>query len=315
VGQGWFDAVETQLGADVLGALERLGMLPWGSLSGRVLTEGWPGDVSSCLERVASLVPEDLWLTLIGGHIPALVDRVGRPALERAAAGDAASRSAITQVLGDLLSPDLQDCFGLLCGLSAGEARDLVLTVLHGWHRDRFAAIEGDVASILMRDLAAKRRLHRGLSDEALIEAATNGLVYTQEPWVRRLILAPQTAMRPWNVMTVYDDAYVICYPIADESLGVDRSAPAARMLRLYKALGDDKRLRILKLLEAESLTLQQIADAIGLVKSSTHHHMVILRSAGLVKTTLEDDSRYTLRRETIPEPSALLADFLNGGA
>ena len=117
--------------------------------------------------------------------------------------------------------------------------------------------------------------------------------------------------MRPWNLMNAYDDVSVVCYPVADESLGVDHTAPPARLVRLHKALGDEKRLRILKRLAGGGATLQELADQVGLAKSSTHHHLVILRSAGLIRVTLEDDSRYTLRPEFIPEATRWLEAFL----
>ena len=50
-----------------------------------------------------------------------------------------------------------------------------------------------------------------------------------------------------------------------------------------------------------------------GLAKSSAHHHLVILRSAGLVKVTTGEESIYTLRRDVIPEASAMLGSFLEG--
>jgi DNA-binding transcriptional ArsR family regulator len=84
-------------------------------------------------------------------------------------------------------------------------------------------------------------------------------------------------------------------------------------LVRLHKALGDEKRLRMLKVLAQGPATLQELADAVGLAKSSAHHHTVILRSAGLVRVTLEENSRYSLRREFIPEASAMLGTFLEG--
>jgi len=39
-----------------------------------------------------------------------------------------------------------------------------------------------------------------------------------------------------------------------------------------------------------------------------------LLRSAGLLNVTLEDNSRYTLRRDAVPEMSGWLEDFLEGG-
>ena len=153
----------------------------------------------------------------------------------------------------------------------------------------------------------------RTLSDEALIESATNGLVYVPEGWVRRVILTPHVAMRPWNVTCANGDAYVLAYPVADESLGIDRGAPSAHLVRLHKALGDEKRLRMLRMLARSSATLQELADGAGIAKSTAHHHLVILRSAGLIRVTLEEQSRYTLRREFIPEAAGWLPAFLEG--
>jgi len=136
-------------------------------------------------------------------------------------------------------------------------------------------------------------------------------LEYTPQPWVRSVLLVPHVAMRPWNVLCSHDDVFIVGYPVADESLGIDATAPPPALLRLYKALGDEKRLRMLKILARSSATLQELADGVGLAKSSAHHHLVILRSAGLVRVTAEEFSRYTLRRDVIPEASALLEAFI----
>jgi DNA-binding IclR family transcriptional regulator len=59
---------------------------------------------------------------------------------------------------------------------------------------------------------------------------------------------------------------------------------------------------------------LPELAEAVGLAKSTTHHHMVVLRSAGLVRTTAEPEARYSLRRDIVPEASTLLSAFLGEG-
>jgi DNA-binding transcriptional ArsR family regulator len=125
------------------------------------------------------------------------------------------------------------------------------------------------------------------------------------------VILTPHVAMRPWNITNAHDDAYVICYPAADESLGIDRSAPPAHLLRLHKALADEKRLRILKLLAVSDLTLSELSDALRMAKSTAHHHTVILRAAGLIRTSTEMENRYSLRRESLAEAGSALTDYL----
>jgi DNA-binding transcriptional ArsR family regulator len=208
---------------------------------------------------------------------------------------------------------DEEDRMGIY-RLGAEEFHRLIVVALRGWHRDVFGPEEARATVIMARDAEAKRRLRRSTPDDKLIELATNGLIYVPEAWVRRVILTPHLAMRPWNVTCAFDDTYVLCYPVADESLGVDRSAPPAHLVRLHKALADDKRLRILKLLATADRTLQEVADAVGLAKSTAHHHTVILRSAGLIRTSTEMDNRYSLRRDSVAEAGTALAQFVEGG-
>src|SRR5205823_6107063 len=122
---------------------------------------------------------------------------------------------------------------------------------------------------VLSRDAAAKRSQAGSMSPERLIEVATHGLEYRPNPWTDRVVLVPQLAMRPWNVFTVWDGATIICYPADEESIQGDLTAPPPRLLRVHKALGDERRLRMLKVLSGGSATLQQLADAVGVVKSS----------------------------------------------
>jgi DNA-binding IclR family transcriptional regulator len=65
-------------------------------------------------------------------------------------------------------------------------------------------------------------------------------------------------------------------------------------------------------LLTARSYSLQEIADEFGAAKTTMHHHMSILRSAGLVLART-DDNIYTLRRPTLAEASQLLDAYLKG--
>jgi len=98
-----------------------------------------------------------------------------------------------------------------------------------------------------------------------------------------------------------------------DESLGIDRTAPPASLVRFHKALSDERRLRILRLLADRDLNLQELSDAIGLAKSTTHHHTVVLRAAGLIRTSTSLENRYSLRRDTVAEAGPALSHFVEG--
>ena len=59
--------------------------------------------------------------------------------------------------------------------------------------------------------------------------------------------------------------------------------------------------------------SLQELADYLGLAKSTMHHHLTILRSAGLVRVRMKGngDMHYSLRRDLIPDTAALLQGYL----
>jgi DNA-binding IclR family transcriptional regulator len=65
-----------------------------------------------------------------------------------------------------------------------------------------------------------------------------------------------------------------------------------------------------LRLLQDGPISLTDAAREVGLAKSTTHHHLAILRQAGFVLIQ-EGDDTYKLRPDLQPEPGALLAAYL----
>jgi DNA-binding transcriptional ArsR family regulator len=84
-------------------------------------------------------------------------------------------------------------------------------------------------------------------------------------------------------------------------------------MVSFYKALADERRLRILNMLATGPASLGEVAERIGLAKSTVIHHMRALRTAGLVLITVGDDKEYSLRPQAIPEAGRLLQAYLSG--
>jgi DNA-binding transcriptional ArsR family regulator len=315
-GAALFDRVRTRASDELLAALEpardEADWKPWGNLIGLALLPAPAATLPEFVGGVEALPPLELWRLLAGDHIPVLRELFGEEGIARAAAGDEAARIEMDQALRSM--SDGTEGFPELLWRPAEDVKAWTIDALTRWHREVFAPDEEATAVVLRRDVAAKRAMQRGLADEAFIERATNGVDFRRDPWTRRIILTPHLSMRPWNVMTAHDEVAIICYPVADDSMSVDPDAPAASLVRLHKALGDERRLRILKILTRGPATLQELSGGLGLAKSTTHHHMVILRSAGLVRTTTEVDSRYSLRRESIPQLSSSLTAFLERG-
>jgi DNA-binding transcriptional ArsR family regulator len=310
VGTEWFQRVRTTASEELMAALAEGGTRTWGNLLGLALQPPVADDVPALLERVRGISATDLWLIHAGYHHTPFREVVGAETLMKAAEGDPAARRALA---------DAERTFDVdyeeprILSLEPVRTKQLAVEILQRWNDEVLAPEMEMIRATLRRDATAKVAAAPRTTPEELIEQATGGLEFRPEPWIRRVVLVPHVAMRPWNVSSAWEDAQIICYPVADESLGVDPTLPPARLLRLYKALSDDKRMRILKMLARSNATLQELADAVGLAKSTAHHHMVILRSAGLVRVTTELHSTYSLRREAIRDPSSLLRDFLEG--
>ena len=104
----------------------------------------------------------------------------------------------------------------------------------------------------------------------------------------------------------------IFWYPVADENVTEDSGNPPVRLVRLYKALADERRLRILKMLMVRSYSLQELADEFGVAKTTMHYHLATLRTAGLVLIT-SNDKEYSLRRNMLSDVSSLLETYLKG--
>ncbi len=63
----------------------------------------------------------------------------------------------------------------------------------------------------------------------------------------------------------------------------------------LFKALADEKRIRIVALLSMRALSVEELAAAVDLTPATASHHLAILRAAGLVEA--EHEQYYTVYR------------------
>jgi DNA-binding transcriptional ArsR family regulator len=184
--------------------------------------------------------------------------------------------------------------------------------VLRFW-LPRYEAVEDRVSRMLDRDVAARRQEDAVRDPIGFIEKVTNGIRLVPEQRIRRVVLAPSYFGRPYNSLGRVGDVQVICYPIADTSLGAaDRLTPPASTVRLYRALGDSSRLRILRLLAERDRYLTEIANELELSKPTIKHHLAQLRAAGLI-TLIEQGNLtyYTLRRDRAEEAGIELRAYL----
>ena len=84
-------------------------------------------------------------------------------------------------------------------------------------------------------------------------------------------------------------------------------------MNKLFKALNDTTRRRILDMLKDSDLTAGEIADAFQISKPSISHHLDLLKQAGLIAATREGQFiRYALDTTVLDEALRWLMDLVD---
>jgi DNA-binding transcriptional ArsR family regulator len=189
---------------------------------------------------------------------------------------------------------------------------DRMRVVVDAW-LPRFQEVEARVRTLVERDVASRRHDRQALSPRELIERTTGGLRWLPDSQVRRVVMAPSYFARPYNYIYQGADWRLFAYPVSDQVVGaLDAAVPPQAVVRLYRALGDGTRMRILKLLADRDWYLTELAQQLELSKPTMKHHLALLRAAGLVTVTEEGSlTYYSLRRERLDEAGAELRRFL----
>jgi len=238
-------------------------------------------DSAALVSAVKRVPPAELRRHLVGVHVPAWRKLVGVDTLGAAAAGDP---RAWARLLADdrYYGGHAAESLATLMPLSAAETKRRVVAALSTFADEVLAPHERAIGRALEREAAAKRTLGSSLSPGELISAAAGGYVYEAEPELTRVVLVPHVAAAPWLLLCQHDDARIICYSVEPEAADAEQTV-VRKALKVARALGDEQRLRIVRRLASGDATAAELADATGLTKSTTHHHLAQLRDARIV--------------------------------
>jgi DNA-binding transcriptional ArsR family regulator len=280
---------------------------PWAHLLGFAYRCPPPRDVPAFLACLTDADPHELKLVLLGYYVRFIRRTTPAPVIEAAAGGD---RVAQQEFLRTSLPSDeaWQAALATLLPLDAAEIKSRLLALIGRWNDEVWREKEPQLLPILRRDGEMKG----ALPAEAMLEASLPSYAYVPEPGVRHIVLVPSYVIRPEIHTFEQGETKFFAYPVADASLGVTGGAPSPQLVRLAKALGDERRLRVLKRLTSGAYTLQELADHFGVGNTTLLHHLITLRAAGLVRLRAEGAAkRYELRRETVARLGPLLEGYL----
>lgn len=187
---------------------------------------------------------------------------------------------------------------GFICKTDVEDLRNHLIEVMSGWYERVIEPQLDQLNCMLHADVGTKTDMHQKMQPEEFVEWATAGVSYAPEPSVHKVLLIPHYIYRPWNIVADIEGTKVFYYPISNNSISPqDNYLPSNFLVLKQKALGDEVRLRIVKLLFERDRSLQDITESLAMGKSTIHHHLKILRSAQLVGM---ENSKYTLKRKSI---------------
>jgi DNA-binding transcriptional ArsR family regulator len=277
-------------------------------LLGLVYTTPKPRTVPAFLEHLAAIDPIELRLHLLGYYMRG--HHVADPeTIRRAAEGDAGAIDELLAAAAEYADPEKCESLQLAINIDPTESKRRLLELLSGWYEHVLPQLAPADPTLAERDAEAKRELVKSVPPEQVVERLAPGIQWVPGSEIDRVVLFPAYTPRPWVFMSEYKRVKIFCPPIT-----LDREPPApgdpAELVRIYKALGDESRLKLLRRLQAGPISLTDAAKEVGLAKSTAHHHLAILRQAGFVLIQ-EGDDTYRLRPDLRPEPGALLESYL----
>lgn len=187
-------------------------------------------------------------------------------------------------------------------GPRAAQAR--LIDLVGGFYDRVYRHEEAEVLPILRADVEAKQALAATMSPVDLVERASGGFQINPDSDVSDVVLAPTFHFRPYNLISEYPGVRVFIYPV--DAAAADSGASARDLTRLFKALGDETRLRVLQLLGEREMYLQEIANGLGVTHVTAIHHLALLRAAHLVRVVERQGKNYYQLR---PEITAEVTD------
>ncbi len=313
LGSDWLKAVKDNTPSELAKEIRFLGGpygYTWLALAGLLATAPHPHDPDHVYEWLGTINPKRLrrWLVGYASH------NGDASLIEQVAEGDL---SALRQLVDNEKAEQFIEHLEALFEIPSDELPDRMASTIKQFRSDVFSEYEEDFGAAINRAAAARKAMPTRDSAKTVIEEVTNGLDYEIPLGVTRVVLVPSVVLRPLSMIDQHRETLIVFYGVADEFIDSDPGAPPSWLVRTYKALSDERRLRIMRRLSEGETTLDTLTEMLGLSKSTVHHHMSILRGAGLVRVHLTNSeaggkcTTYTLREHSLEDATAFLDTYI----
>lgn len=178
------------------------------------------------------------------------------------------------------------------------ELRERMLVLIERFYREHYARVLAD----RMRALELSVASHRNESTSDPVELmrrltgrAMSCLEANCGTGFRRYLFTPSMDMGPYNSCTIVGDIHGLYYPLEPEFRpgGSAADEEQVRLARLFKALSDEGRLRILRLLRGREMYANEIVEATGLHQSVVSRHLGFMKAVNLLRVRKQNNMRF----------------------
>jgi DNA-binding transcriptional ArsR family regulator len=290
-------------------AIEPYGKEIWINILGLCLDDESARTPAGFLDALDRIAPEEVLRYLTGFYRRVFRRETPADVMDAAIAGDKAARLEFRRTsFPDV--PELRTTLRHLLSAPATEIADEFRGLLRRWHDEVFAQEAEALGSAATADARALRQWSEGRSAEAIVEHACPGITYVPEAGQTDVVLAPSLVLRPSYAILDHRSANLFTYPA---TIGARSAGPPERLVTMARAIGDTTRLRILRLLAEEPLGPGELAERLGMPRTTLLHHLAQLREANLIGLQVHDSAyhTYVVRDEHLGDLGRLLADYL----
>jgi DNA-binding transcriptional ArsR family regulator len=307
--EGWPAETRSRMAPDLLEELDFLYSFPHGDpgLMGFlgdylwVLPETWK-DVDSLIERLRELPP-------------GMGESEEKPGIQRFAfysacwsanEPDIEPGDAPRATLARLLKDSGSDAKAALALFDDPEQlRSRMISLIQRFYEEHYKADIPRRMPILKRALETARSMPADDPIELAkrLSGRTNSCLENVCPGpYEKLYFSPSTDMGPYVSCSAHEKTHGLIYPVRDvESVGQE-AADTVRLARIYKALGDEQRLSILRMLQGREMYVQEIVERTGLHQSVVSRHLSYMHAVGLLVKRREGSMKFiSINPEIVP--------------
>jgi DNA-binding transcriptional ArsR family regulator len=110
-----------------------------------------------------------------------------------------------------------------------------------------------------------------------------------------KIYFSPSVDMGPYISCSNIGSIHGMFYPLEAEfeQESAEQTADTRRLARIYKALGDEQRLRILHILHDKEMYAQEIVERTGLHQSAVSRHLSFMAAVGLLMARREGNMKF----------------------